>query len=136
MRIGEVAAEARVGVQTLRYYERRGLLPRPRRQSSGQRTYEAGAVQRVRFIKRAQDLGFTLDEIDALLGLWADSAKSCQAVENRAAETLERINAKIRDLRQMQRALAQYVTACRDRHALDECPLLEALGGLDVRADK
>jgi MerR family copper efflux transcriptional regulator len=131
MRIGEVAAEASVGVQTLRYYERRGLLPKPERQMSGQRTYDAGTVQRVRFIRRAQDLGFTLGEIDGLLALWPDSATSCPQVEQRAASTLERISGKIRDLEQMRGALAPYVNACRDRNALDGCPILRARGGVE-----
>ena len=132
MRIGEVAAAASVGVQTLRYYERRGLLPQPKRQPSGQRTYGPGVVQRVRFIRRAQDLGFTLEEIDGLLGLWPDSSKSCQQVEHRAASTLKRINQKIWDLERMRGALAQYVNACRDRKSLDGCPILRALGGLEA----
>lgn len=135
MRIGEVAAEASVGVQTLRYYERRGLLPHPERQPSGQRSYAPGAVQRVRFIRRAQDLGFTLEEIEGLLALWPDSAKSCHQVEERAASTLERINLKIRDLEQMRGALTQYVNACRDRNALDGCPILRALGGLETEKE-
>ncbi len=129
MRIGQVAARTDVSIQTLRYYERRGLLPAPSRLSSGYRRYSPDAVHRVLFIRRAQDLGFTLQEIGDLLGLWADSAKSCVAVEERARVTLDRIEGKIRDLQRMSRALAQYVTACRDRQLLDECPLLSVLGG-------
>jgi Hg(II)-responsive transcriptional regulator len=128
MRIGEVAAQAAVTIQTLRYYERRGLLRAPSRQTSGYRRYEDDVVQRVRFIRRAQDLGFTLEEISDLLGLWTDSAQSCTAVERRASATLERIDDKLRDLGRMRGALAQYVTACRDRRSFDECPLLIALG--------
>ena len=132
MRIGEVATEADVGVQTLRYYERRGLLAAPERQASGQRAYVPGVVQRVRFIKRAQDLGFTLHEIASLLALWTDSVKSCKEVEHRAASTLERIQTKIDDLEQMRDALTQYVNACQRRRSLDECPILRALGGTEV----
>ena len=128
MRIGEVAAEAGVGIQTLRYYERRGLLAPPTRQLSGYRRYESDVIQRVRFIRRAQDLGFTLQEIADLLTLWTDSARSCGRVENRAAATLTRIEDKIRDLERMRGALATYVTACRDRKSFDSCPLLAALG--------
>ena len=82
----------------------------------------------MRFIRRAQEIGFTLQEIGDLLGFWADSATSCGRVEKRAAATLERIDGKIRDLERMRGALAHYVTACRDRHSLDICPLLAVLG--------
>jgi Hg(II)-responsive transcriptional regulator len=127
MRIGEVAAEADVTIQTLRYYERRGLLPVARRQASGYRRYGRDIVQRVRFIRRAQDLGFTLQEITDLLGFWGDSTRSCRAVEQRATTTLQRIEEKISDLERMRGALSQYVTACRDRRSFDSCPLLAAL---------
>lgn len=129
MRIGELAAQADVNVQTLRYYERRGLLSPPERLVSGYRTYDATAVRQVRFIRRAQELGFTLQEIRDLLGLWSDSAESCQAVEERASAALGRIDDKIQDLKRMRSGLAQYVAACQRHHSLDECPLLEALGG-------
>ena len=127
MRIGEVAAGAAVNVQTLRYYERVGLLPKPERGSSGYRSYDALAVRRVRFIKRAQELGFTLAEIADLLALRDDAAVSCDRVESRASATVERISEKIHDLERMRMALSHYVTACRTRKPLSECPLLSAL---------
>ena len=99
MRIGEVATQSAVGVQTLRYYERRGLLPAPRRQPSGYRSYSEGTVQRVRFIRRAQELGFTLEDINDLLSLWPDSTVSCDAVQLRATIALERIDSKMQDLK-------------------------------------
>lgn len=129
MRIGELATQAGVGVQTLRYYERRGLLSQPERLVSGYRAYDATAVQQVRFIRRAQELGFTLQEIRDLLALWSDSAESCHAVEGRASAALGRIDDKIQDLKRMRGGLAQYVAACQRRRSLDECPLLQALGG-------
>ena len=128
MHIGELAAEAGVKTQTLRYYERRGLLSAARGPTSRYREYESTALRRVRFIRRAQDLGFTLEEIRDLLALWGDSGKSCAAVESRARATLERIEAKIADLQRMSGALATYASACRSRSALKECPLLEELG--------
>lgn len=128
MLIGQVAAQTGVTIQTLRYYEQLGLIPAPARRRSGYRTYDPNAVQRVRFIRRAQEIGFTLQEIGELLGFWPDSKKSCGRVERHAAATLERIDEKIRDLRRMRSALAQYVTACRDRRSFDECPLLVSLG--------
>ncbi|MGI9091373.1 MAG: MerR family DNA-binding protein [Gemmatimonadaceae bacterium] len=96
---------------------------------SGYRVYDASAVQQVRFIRRAQQLGFTLQEIRDLLGMWNDSAESCQVVEGRASSALGRIDNKIEDLNRMRRGLAQYVAACQRRRSLDECPLLQALGG-------
>jgi MerR family copper efflux transcriptional regulator len=127
MRIGEVAAEAGVIPQTLRYYERVGLLPPPFRRASGYRTYDAQTVRRVRFIKRAQELGFTLAEIRDLLGFREQSESACAQVEGRATATLDRIAERIRDLESMRSALAEYVTSCRRREPLDDCPLLRAL---------
>ena len=128
MRIGELATRAGVNVQTLRYYERRGILGPANRKASGFREYGAEEEQRVRFIRRAQNLGFTLEEIRGLLGLWADSVRSCSAVEGRARATLARIDGKIADLRQMSEALSKYVAACANRTTLERCPLLEELG--------
>lgn len=127
MRIGEVAAAAAVNVQTLRYYERVGLLPEPERRSSGYRAYDPESVRRVRFIRRAQDLGFTLGEIADLLDLREQSASACEQVEARASATLGRIREKIRDLESMRAALSEYVTTCHSRRTLGECPLLRAL---------
>jgi Hg(II)-responsive transcriptional regulator len=128
MRIGEVAARAGVNVQTLRYYERRGLLANPDRSAAGLRQYGPEVVEQIRFIRRAQELGFTLEEIRDLLRMWSDSVTSCSAVERRAADTLGRIEAKIEDLSRMKQALGQYVFACRNKTALQTCPLLTALG--------
>ena len=119
----------------LRYYERRGLLAVPTRRTSGYREYDHGAVQRVRFIRRAQDLGFTLQEIGDLLALQAQSSRSCRAVEQRSSRTLERIDEKINDLKRMRTALAKYVNACRDQRPLEICPLLTALGGEEIDRD-
>ena len=127
MRIGEVAAEAAVNVQTLRYYERVGLLPRPARQPSGYRAYGTHAVRQVRFIKRAQELGFSLAEIGDLLALREQSQTACHQVEARASSTLDRINEKIRDLECIRRALSEYVDSCRKGPPRGECPLLQAL---------
>ena len=129
LRIGRLAEQADVSVQTLRYYERRGLLAPPARRPSGYRSYGVDVVSRVRFIRRAQGLGFTLQEIGDLLALWPDSSRSCRRVEQRAAATLERIVVKIQDLNEMRTALDRYVSACRQRKALGACPLLTALGG-------
>lgn len=128
MRIGAVAGKTSVSVETLRYYEQRGLLPAPERSTSGYRTYPADTVRRVQFIRNAQELGFTLDEITELLGFWQDSATSCEQVADRASATLVRIESKIEQLGRMRTALSRYVTACRAREELADCPLLLTLG--------
>lgn len=127
MRIGEVAAQAAVNVQTLRFYERLGLVPKPIRSPSGYRIYEPQTVRRVRFIKRAQDLGFTLGEISELLAMRERAATACEQVEARASATVDRIAEKIRDLESMRSALGEYLTACRTQRSIGDCPLLSAL---------
>lgn len=127
MRISELAELAAVNVQTVRYYERRGLVAPVRRRPSGFRVYDAEAVRRIRFIRHVQALGFTLREIGELLVLGSDSAQSCHDVEERARDTLARLDQRIRDLRRMRRRLDRYVSACSRRPALEPCPLLELL---------
>lgn len=131
MRIGEVATKTSVSVETLRYYERRGLLRDPERSASGYRSYGSDVVRRVHFVRNAQELGFSLDEIGGLLRMWEDSATSCEQVADRAGATLERIDAKMAQLERMRGALAQYVTACRASETLAECPLLISLGRVE-----
>lgn len=127
LRTGEVAAQAGVNVQTLRYYERRGLLKEPARRASGYREYPADAVQIIRFIKRAQDLGFTLTEIEELLRLRSDQKASCAEVRAAAQGKIDDIEQKIRHLRAMKRALGVLVTSCRSDGSIRACPILEAL---------
>ena len=127
MRTGELAAQAGVNVETLRYYERRGILSKPKRApSSGYREYPADAVQLIRFVKRAQELGFTLHEIEELLRLRENKRESCAEVKAAAQSKLADIEAKIASLRSMKRALGALVVACSRRKALT-CPLLESL---------
>ena len=129
MRIGEVAARAALNAQTLRYYERRGLVPAPARRASGYRDYDGGTVSRVRFIKHAQALGFTLDEIAALLALRVAADAACAPVEARAEGAIARIDSKIADLKRMRTVLARLATACRRQHLTGDCPILTALEG-------
>ena len=131
MNIGQLSARTGVPRATVRYYERRGLLEPPRRTRSGYRQYEPEITQRLQFIKRAQELGFTLEEIADLLAFWRDSATSCGKVEGRATATLERIDAKLYDLGRMRSALSQYVSVCRTRDSLSECPLLASLATVE-----
>ena len=99
--IGEVAERAAVNVQTIRYYERRGLLPDPPRSASGYRQYDQRNVARVRFIKRAQALGFSLSDISDLLALRVDPSSSCEEVLHHAEIKLRDIDERIEDLRRM-----------------------------------
>lgn len=127
MRIGEVAANANVNVQTVRYYERRGLLPRPERTRSGYRQYGDLAVRRLQFIKRAQELGFTLGEVRELLNLRVEDASACGTVERRTRAKLAQVEQKIDELERMKRTLEQLVRTCQAKQHSDDCPILEML---------
>ena len=130
MRIGAAATQAGVNVQTLRYYERRGLLPRPPRRTSGYREFPADAVRIVRFIKRAQDLGFTLDEIEELLRLRTDKRRDRTRIRAVAARRVRDIERRIAELQAMNAALSHLVHCCEHGSTL-ECPIIEALDGVD-----
>jgi Hg(II)-responsive transcriptional regulator len=126
MRSSQVATEAGVGVQTLRYYERRGLLPKPPRRASGYREFPDDAVRVVRFIKRAQDLGFTLDEVEELLRLRRNSGRHKDRIRAVAEQRIRQIDQKVAELDRMKGALKTLVHACHKGTALD-CPIIEAL---------
>jgi len=126
--IGQLARRADVGVETVRFYEREGLLKEPARRPSGYRQYDEGVVDRLRFIRRAKQLGFTLKEIKELLSLRIDPATTCGDVKSRAEAKLDDIAAKIRSLQRMKRALVKLTKACSGRGAASECPILESLG--------
>ena len=125
--IGQVAKRAGVGVETVRFYERRGLIEQPRKRSSGYRVYPEDVVHRIRFIRHAKDLGFTLNEIGELLSLRPDPRTNCAAVKERAQGKMADIDEKIASLTRMQRSLAKLVDACDRRSQTAECPILEAL---------
>ena len=126
MWISEAAAQAGVNVQTIRYYERRGLLPRPPRRTSGYRELEPETVRRVRFIKRAQDLGFTLDEVAELLRLRTARPQSRARVRAIADRRREQVEQKIAELTRMRDALQMLSTQCQHGGTL-HCPIIEAL---------
>jgi len=125
--IGQVANAADVNIQTIRYYERRGLFPKPRRTPAGYRQYPEDAVGRIRFIKHAQELGFSLQEIQELLGLRVHDGAACDAVERRTRQKIQVVEQKIRDLQRMERSLERLAAACAARRPTDACPILEAL---------
>jgi len=131
MRIGEFARKAGVNVQTVRYYERRGLLPEPERRESGYREYSPDCLERLQFIRRSQELGFTLSEIEELLALRTDPHTTAADVKARAEAKVADIEAKIQDLRQIQHALEHLAGQCRGgRGPTGDCPLLAAMGPL------
>ena len=121
MKIGQVAARSRVNVQTLRYYERQGLLPIPPRTESNYRLYTGETV------KRAQELGFTLAEIKELLALRIDEDARCADVRDRAQAKIAGIEEKIRTLRSMKRVLVRLTAACAGQGSVSECSILESL---------
>jgi len=127
--VGWVAKEAGVNVQTVLYYERRGLLPMPSRTTNGYRIFNDASVRRIRFIKRAQQLGFTLKQIMALLTLQSDRNASCAEVSSMAASHLEDIETKIHDLERMRKALMPLVDACPKKGTLKACPIMDSLEG-------
>jgi Hg(II)-responsive transcriptional regulator len=127
VRTNEVAKEAGVNVQTLKYYERRGLLQEPKRRASGYREYGTDAVARVRFIKRAQELGFTLAEIAELLTLREHAERTRPEARALAATKITTIDRKVGQLLAMREALSRLVEACQCDGGALECPICEAL---------
>ncbi len=127
MRSGEVAAQAGVNVQTLRYYERRGLLEVPPRSPRGYRRYPPETVRVIRFVKRSQELGFTLHEVQELLHLAKGGPAACKPARDLAGTRIEDLERKIRELQRMKDSLAELVDTCelpsRDRR----CPLIASL---------
>jgi Hg(II)-responsive transcriptional regulator len=130
--IGEVASEAGVHIETLRYYERRGILPRPPRTASGYRAFSDDDVRRVRFIKRAQALGFSLREVEELLTLRARPGRSCAKVQVKAQSKIADIDVKLQQLSAMRDALTRLVATCARRGATSACPILESLDREDA----
>ncbi|HSR67593.1 MAG TPA: MerR family DNA-binding protein [Acidobacteriota bacterium] len=125
--IGELARTAEVGRETVRFYERVGLIEDPPRTRGGYRIYPAKAVARLQFIKRAKELGFSLKEIRSLLTLRVSPGTNCDEVRRLGQERIEDIEARIRDLASVKAALAKLVESCGQRDPTEECPLLEAL---------
>ncbi len=130
--IGELSRQTGCNIETVRYYERIGLLPKPSRRGTYRR-YEAGDVGRLAFVRRARELGFTLDEVRALLMLASGGQDACADVRKIAAAHLAAIRAKIADLRAMERAPAQAVRGC-DAGEMAGCPVIDALSSVAMGA--
>lgn len=126
--IGEVARRAGVGIDTVRYYERNELLPEAVRRPSGYREYRMDDVRRLRFIRRARDLGFTLAAIRDLLALSGDRGRGVRGLKARAESHLAEVEQRIRELQQVRRGLKRLVAACPGHGPLERCPILHALG--------
>jgi Hg(II)-responsive transcriptional regulator len=133
MRTMQVARRAGVNAQTLRYYERRGLLPDPPRTASGYRAYEPEAVRIVRFIKRAQELGFSLTEVEMLLHLADGGPESCDGARQLAQRKVAEIDTKIATLTAMRASLTRLIATCARPRSERQCPLLE---GMEPEADR
>ncbi|MES1927184.1 MerR family DNA-binding protein [Salinisphaera sp. T31B1] len=123
--IGQLAKTADTGVETIRFYERRGLMPEPPRAASGYRRYPPGAADRLRFIRRAKQLGFTLDEITTLLGLQAGGERA--EVKGIALAKLSEIEARLADLERMRAALQDMTRRCSGEGPVAGCPIIETL---------
>ena len=126
--IGLAARQAGVGVETIRFYERRGLIERPPKPpGAGSRRYAADTVHRIRFIRQAQQLGFTLRQIEELLSLQANPTADCSDVRRRALAKIEEVSARIGQLAEIRSALVRLLAACPGSGALGACSILEAL---------
>jgi MerR family mercuric resistance operon transcriptional regulator len=125
--IGELARRAGVGVETVRFYERQGLLSEPARKESGYRQYQDDVVARLRFIRRAKELGFSLKEIKELLALRVDPDTTCAEVRRRAEGKVIDVEGKIVALQKIKKALKKLTAACSGRGPTSECPILDAL---------
>ncbi|HEX8009680.1 MAG TPA: Hg(II)-responsive transcriptional regulator [Casimicrobiaceae bacterium] len=123
--IGRLAESARVNVETVRYYQRRGLLREPSRPMGGVRRYSADDVKRIRFIKRAQQLGFTLEEITSLLKL--EDGRSCREAERLAQQKLGLVEARMADLQRLRRTLRELIGRCESGRGRMACPIIASL---------
>ncbi len=123
--IGRLARAANVGIETIRYYQRRELLPTPEASETAFRTYSVDLVERIRFIKRAQELGFSLDEIATLLRL--EDGTNRTLIRQVAVDRLAHIRAKINDLKRMEAVLASLVDECEATGKAKPCPIIAAM---------
>jgi len=125
--IGSLAEAAGVKVATVRYYERRGIIAEPPRTASGYRQYDDAAVDRIRFVRRAQGLGFALEEIEDLLSLRVDNPESCGRVATATRSKLEAVESKISELERLRATLHRLVRSCEKRTTTVPCPVLDML---------
>ncbi|MDH3633648.1 MAG: Hg(II)-responsive transcriptional regulator [Gammaproteobacteria bacterium] len=122
--IGRLASKAEINVETIRYYERRGLIKQPTKPKVGYRQYDSEILQRLLFIKRAKSLGFSLDEIESLLTL---SEGRCADVQSLAEQKLNRVKAKVQDLKRLENVLQDLIRQCNSNVDQAHCPIIETL---------
>jgi MerR family copper efflux transcriptional regulator len=127
--VGKLAEAAGVGVETIRFYERRGLVQQPPRRGTGYRVYQPGDVTRIRFIKNAQALGFTLKEIGDLIELEQDTRSQCSDLQVRSDAKIRLIDQKIEELTRMRSELERLSSSCASDQPLSECKLINCLSG-------
>lgn len=127
MKIGMLAQRADVGIDTIRYYEREGVIPPPERRESGYRDYRDSDVTRLRFVRRAKSLGFSLTEIRELLDLTVSASGDMAGLNARAQAKVDDVNGRIAEMVRVRDALQHLVTACPGHGALDTCPIMAAL---------
>ena len=123
--IGEASKRSGVGIETIRYYEREGVIPRPQRTNSGRRTYADRDIAQLRFVKRCRDLGFPIRDSKSLLALTDGSQSNCSLAGSIAQNHLDDVKAKIKDLRRMEAALVQMTKQCSFEN--EKCPVLDQL---------
>ena len=134
MTISRAADEAGVGVETIRFYERMGLIEQPLRPSGGYREYDRETVERIRFIQQAQELGFTLREIGELLALKTDRKADCADVRNQAIAKRDEVECKIARLEEIRAALDAVIATCPGGGSLNSCTIMEALSDHRAKA--
>lgn len=132
MMIGKVAKSAGIGVETVRFYERRGLIASPPRNKSGYRQYPVSTIHRLRFIRRAKELGFSLREIKELLELRTDPTSTCGDIMQHTEQKLADINQKIEDLIRIRDALNILFEACSRDKTLADCPIINAMSDKEL----
>ncbi|MEK6594468.1 MAG: MerR family DNA-binding protein [Pseudomonadota bacterium] len=126
---GKLASRGGVNIATIRYYEKRGLLPDAPRSRSGYRLYTDDALRRLHFIRQSQVLGFSLNEVGELLSLRMQAGTTCADIRQRARRKIETVDGKIKDLQRIKRALTKLADACQGAGPTSECPILESLEG-------
>lgn len=129
--IGEISKESGIGVETIRFYEREGLIPKPPRRSSGYRSFPVETVRRLRFIRRAREHGFTLSEIRELLELHVKAGEPLDEMKVQVQAKLDNVRNRIDELTRLMTVLEEITTAVKKKKPTDDCPILEAFDGLD-----
>ena len=131
--IGQVAKQAEVSVETIRFYERKGLLEEPPRKASGYRQYSNDSIRQLAFIRQAKQLGFSLMQIAELLSLQIDPTKDCGDIRGLTKDKLHEIEGKIKSLRKIKQALQSLINQCPSEGPSEECPILDALDAVEVK---